>query len=439
VKKAYKQETENLDPNSIVERLLTSERNCRTKPGNWVALLTTVLVLATSHLLAQNSPSGQPSSTPPAASAQNSAQAPAEQPAAANTLPNPPFTGPLQPPAPISFEAGPLGKLDFDGIASGMGLFQGNHVAGDSNMHPAINNGQIFFQKAAGFWQFYVQAGAYNVQSLGTPFIQTDKQVTDLWSPIPVAYLKFSPTKTTSVQIGSLPTLLGAEYTFDFQNMNIERGLLWNQENAVNRGIQVNQTLGKFTASFSWNDGFYSNRYSWLSGSLTYTNGPHSLSFQAMGNLGQTVFQSLATPVQNNSDLYALVYTYTKGKWIVQPYVQYTNVPTNAKVGVAKGASTWGGAFLLSRTIGHGFSLTGRGEYISSTGTAAQDSVNLLYGPGSAAWSATITPTYQYKRYFTRAEFSFVRANRFTPGDAFGSLGSNQNQPRGVIEAGLMF
>ena len=104
--------------------------------------------------------------------------------------------------------------------------------------------------------------------------------------------------------IGSLPTLMGAEYTFDFQNMNIERGLFENQENAINRGIQVNQTFGKFTASLSWNDGYYSNRYSWLSGSLTYVNGPHSLSFIGMGNLGQTAFQTLATPVQNNSLMY---------------------------------------------------------------------------------------------------------------------------------------
>ena len=53
----------------------------------------------------------------------------------------------------------------------------------------------------------------------------------------------------------------------------------------MNRGIQVNQTVDKFTASVSWNDGFYSNRYSWMSGSLTYANGPHSLAFAAMGNL----------------------------------------------------------------------------------------------------------------------------------------------------------
>ena len=42
--------------------------------------------------------------------------------------------------------------------------------------------------------------------------------------------------------------------------MNVERGLLWYQENLVNRGIQVNQSMGKFSASVSVNDGFYSDR-----------------------------------------------------------------------------------------------------------------------------------------------------------------------------------
>ena len=161
---------------------------------------------------------------------------------------------------------------------------------------------------------------------------------------MPVAFLKLAPAKNTSILIGALPTVMGAEYTFTFENMNVSRGLLWNQENAINRGIQVNQTLGKFTASLSWNDGFYSNRYSWLSGSLTYANGPHSVAFSAMGNLGQTAFQTLATPVQNNSSMYAVIYTYTKGSWIVQPYFQYSDVPTNRRIGIAKGASTRGGA-----------------------------------------------------------------------------------------------
>ena len=118
---------------------------------------------------------------------------------------------------------------------------------------------------------------------------------------MPVAFLKLQAGKNTSFLIGELPTLIGAEYTFTFENMNIERGLLWNQENAVNRGIQVNQTMGKFTASLSWNDGFYSNRYTWLTGSLTYTKGPHSLAFVGGGNLGQTAYQTYATPCKTTA------------------------------------------------------------------------------------------------------------------------------------------
>ena len=53
-----------------------------------------------------------------------------------------------------------------------------------------------------------------------------------------------------------------------------------------------------------------------------------------------------------------------------------------------------------------GFSLPIRFEYISSTGGLASGSPNLLYGPGSNAWSVTLTPTYQYKIFSARAEFS---------------------------------
>jgi len=158
-----------------------------------------------------------------------------------------------------------------------------------------------------------------------------------------------------------------------------------------------------------------------------------------MGNLGQTAFQTFATPVQNNSEMYDVLYTYTKGSWIVQPYYQYSNVPTNPEVGVTKGASTQSGAVLVSHTFKHGLSLAGRGEYIATSGSTADQAVNLLYGRGSAAWSLTATPTYQHQRFFARGDLSFVRATSFTSGDAFGPAGTNPNQPRGVLEVGLLF
>jgi hypothetical protein len=354
-------------------------------------------------------------------------------------LSTPSVTGPLQMAPPMHFEVSPVGVLNINGIVSGMGLASGNHIAADDSTQAALSNGQIFLQKTEGWWQFYVEAGAYNILSLGTPFLKTETAVSDLYGPVPVAYLKLAPAKNTSILVGALPTLMGAESTFDFQNMNIERGLLWNQENAINRGIQISQTIGKVTASISWNDGYYSNRYSWLSGSLAYTTGPHTLTFVGMGNLSETPYQTLATPVQNNSHIYALMYTYSKGSWIVQPYYQYSKAPTNSEVGVAHENSTHGGAILVTHKFQKGLSLSGRGEYITSTGSDTLGSVNLMYGPGSAAWSFTVTPTFQHGRFFTRGDVSIVRATNFAPGSAFGSSGMDGNQTRGVIEVGFLF
>jgi hypothetical protein len=401
----------------------------RLKCATTVGILLTLSFAATSQTLA---PAAESSASAPAA-------APAAPPAPPTALPTPAITGPLQGLPPAMFDAGPFGKIAVNGILDGEGMWTGHYVPGDNSTQAALSNGQVFIQKTDGWFQFYLQAGAYNISALGTPFLATDKTVSDLYGPIPVGFVKLQAAKNTSILIGALPTLIGAEYTFSFENMNVDRGLLWNQENAVNRGIQVNQTMGKFTASLSWNDGFYSNRYSWLTGSLTYVSGPHSLAFVGGGNAGQTTYQSYATPVQNNSSIYNVIYTYNKGSWIIQPYWQYTNVPTDPKIGVIKGASTNGAAILLSRAFKHGFSLPVRWEYIASSGSAADRSVNLMYGPGSAATSFTVTPTFQHGGFFARGDIAYVHASSVAPGYAFGQTGMEQAQSRAVAEFGFIF
>jgi len=62
-----------------------------------------------------------------------------------------------------------------------------------------------------------------------------------------------------------------------------------------------------------------------------------------------------------------------------------------------------------------------------------------MYGPGSTAWSLTATPTYQYKKFFTRTDISYVSASSITPGSAFGSYGLKPSQTRGVVELGFLF
>jgi len=381
---------------------------------------------------AQNAPATPPADQKPADQA-------APAPAPPGPLPSPAITGPISSLPPAVFDAGPFGKISANGFVSGMGLVQNNPVPGDKDSQLGLSNGQIFLQKTDGWFQFYVQAGMYNLPSLGTPFLQTDKTVSNLYGPVPVAFVKLQAGKNTSIEIGSLPTLIGAEYTFTFENMNIDRGLLWNQETAVSRGVQVNQTMGKFTASVSWNDGFYSNRYSWMSGSLAYTNGAHSIAFVAGGNLGQTAYTKFSTPIQNNGAIYNVIYTYSKGSWILQPYFQYTDVPTNASIGVAKGASTTGGAILVNHTFKHGFSLPVRWEYIASSGSPTDGSINLMYGPGSTGTSVTVTPTFQYGGFFGRVDLAYTHAGSYAPGSVFGPAGMNNNQTRAVAEIGFVF
>ncbi len=356
-------------------------------------------------------------------------------------LPMPAMTGPLVSPSPFLFNAGPFGELDITGVMSGMGVWQDHPVTGDRSTRADISNGQIFIQKTHGLIQFFLQAGAYNMPALGTSFLSTGNTVNDYYGALPQAYLKIAPSDTFSVLIGKLPTLIGAEYTFTFENMNIERGLLWNQENAVAHGIQANYSAGPLSASLQWSDGFYSKRYNWISGALSYAiNSANTVSVVAMGNMGHTNYSSPATPIyQNNSTMYNLIYTYVSGPWMVQPYLQYTYVPTNPVIGVGRGTATKGAAVLASYSFSPRVSLAARAEYIASTGNAYDGAVNLLYGPGSKAWSFTITPTYQDQGFFVRAELSLVQAIRYTAGAVWGPQGNNPTQARALLEAGFLF
>lgn len=366
------------------------------------------------------------------------AAAPAAAPAAPSLMPS--MVGPLVTnPNPYFYDTGTFGKIYVTGAASGVALWQTNRTSNDHTGNADISNAQVFIQKPDGVVQFFVQGGLYSTPDLGTPYFRADKLTDNTFNFLEQGFLKIAPTDSFNVEVGKLPTLFGAEYTFSYENMNIERGLLWNQENAVNRGVQANYTQGPLALALSWNDGFYSNHYDWLSGSAAWTiNSENSLSFVAGGNLNHTNFTEFATPLaQNNGQIYDLIYTWNHGPWTVSPYVQYTRTPQDTSVGLADSASTLGAAVLAKYTFNPNWSLAGRVEYIDSNGNAAGP--NLLYGQNSNAWSATITPTYQYKTFFGRADASYVHAGNITAGDAFGTAGNDRSQARLVLEVGSLF
>jgi len=348
--------------------------------------------------------------------------------------------------APLSLDLGPLGnKIYVTGAVTGLGFLQNDatRFRGDNSSGLDLSNGQIFVQKVDGLIQFYVQAGVYSIPALGTPYLSMSRTMDETYGFVPQAFLKIAPSDTFSIMAGKLPTLVGAEYTFTFENMDIFRGLLWAQEPAVSRGVQVNYTIGPLALSASLNDGYYSNRYNWLSGSAAWTiDMENTVSVVGAGNFGHTGYSSFATPLlQNNGSIFNLIFTHTAGPWTITPYVQYSQVSADKTIGIQHDASTTGVALLASYGINDFIKLAGRVEYIDSSGKGATlaTSTNVLYGPGSSAWSFTITPTYQYNIFFARAEYSYVTASSTTAGFAFGPTGTATSQSRFAVEGGVLF
>lgn len=346
---------------------------------------------------------------------------------------------------PNSFDAGPLGNVYITGVISGLAQAQNNIDVGDKNVLGDVSNAQIFINKPTGLVQFFAQAGAYSLPDLGVPYIRSSKATDDFYGPFSQWYVKLAPSDSFSVEVGKLPTLIGAEYTFSFENLNVERGLLWNQENAVNRGVQVNYTKGPLALSASWNDGMYSNKYAWAWLSATYTiDAADTLAVIASGATRHTSESTLATPLyQNNEQLYNVIYTHTVGQWTFQPYLQYAHVPAIPAIGALHEAATLGAALFVNYAFDGkslaGMSMPVRVEYIGSTGNAAEGAPNLMYGPGSKAWSITITPTYQHKAFFARFELSYVGTSGTTPGLVFGPNGDDTSQSRVLLETGIVF
>ncbi|HTJ08283.1 MAG TPA: outer membrane beta-barrel protein [Candidatus Binataceae bacterium] len=394
----------------------------------------------------------------PAPAASSTPAAAAAAPTPVPPLSSPAMTGPLVMASPheinipkyvplLSNLPAPVANLfDFDvnGVVSGIGIFQNHAVVGDPYNRLDFSNAMAFIQKADGVIQYYVQVGGYSFPILGSPYINFTKAVDRLYGVLPEAYLKIAPTDNFSIEAGNLPTLFGAEYTFTFENMNIERGLLWNQENVINRGVQLNYSYGPLAASVSWNNGFYSHSYTWVDGLLAWTINPqNSLSIVGGGNAGFAKSTNFATPLLgNNGQIYNVIYTYNAAPLVITPYFQETNIPYNPDIGVLKSTQTLSGAILASYAITNMFSVAGRAEYIATTGNENSpkgSAANLLYGVGSDAFSLTLTPTFQWNQFFFRGEVSYVQANSYAPGAVFGKEGINNSQVRGLIETGVIF
>ncbi len=272
------------------------------------------------------------------------------------------------------------------------------------------------------------------IPSLGTAYTRSNDYVSDTFGVVPEAFVKLAPTDNFSIQAGKLPTLIGAESNFTFQNMNIERGLLFNQTPTVSRGVQANYSSGPISVSLSVNDGYYSAA---TTGFQVWRPGR---------SIVPILWQSMGAAISAHPVFQLCNSGGTEQTRRLQPDLHLQRraldraalssifpCAGDAAFGFAHGAEMFGAGLLGTYTITPSFSLSGRVEYGSTNGNAA--SPNLLYGPTSKAWSVTLTPTWQYKLFFVRGEVSYVGLSDTTPGLALGS-GSATSQVRGLIETG---
>ena len=172
------------------------------------------------------------------------------------TLSLPAYGGVIKPnPNPTCFTLGGFGDIYVGGAITGYAYTQTNPfpfsaapLPSDRAARVDFTNIQGWIQKADGPFQFYVQAGAYAIPALGFVNYSALDQTDLLFSPLPVAFGKYVINDQWSIQGGRMPTLIGTEAPFTFQNLNISRGLLFNQENIINHGVQVNYSDGPWSA-----------------------------------------------------------------------------------------------------------------------------------------------------------------------------------------------
>lgn len=109
-------------------------------------------------------------------------------------------------------------------------------------------------------------------------------------------------------------------------------------------------------------------------------------------------------------------------------------MPQDDRSGPHIGGPAYGAAVLASCKLSDHWSVAARFEGLITAGN-----LNLFYGAGSGAWSATLTPTYQEGVFFARAEASYVGIENAKSGLALGRNLDETSQARLMLETGVLF
>ncbi len=374
-----------------------------------------------------------------AAVALATARAGADPTPAASPLPSPTPTPSASPSPAVTLHGELSGTLAMTSGVNAIGSFDSPSGA-DSPTRVNVSNAFILLSKTQGVLQYSLQGGAYSIPVVGVAGNKTitSNANTGLYGPLPLAQLSYVPTSNFSLNAGVLATLTGEESTYTYLNWNVQRGAVWNVENAVSRGVRAVFTSGKLTATLGVNDGFYSGKFGAAESSLTFApDSNESLLFVALIPNSRTPGNPTASIA--NKELLNLVLTHTRGALQLAPYILYARSPAAPSLGYAGPESAFGAALLADLTESSHFSTAFRYETLYDSSTINDTSANadlVGYGPGSGINTYTVTPQWTNGHAFIRVDFSSARVSSSAGGLAFGSDGDQRSQFRTVLEVG---
>jgi hypothetical protein len=319
----------------------------------------------------------------------------------------------------------------------------GNAGGSDQQSRFNISSAFLTVTRNSGFVRFGASAGIYNIPVLGVSGNKTleANANTNLYGPLPSVYVSLNPNDHLSITAGKLATLIGQESTYTYLNPEIQRGLVWNMETAVSRGVRVTATGGKYTGALEVNDAFYSGRFLGIEGSLALTPDPQT-TYQFVFVIPNSQAPGNPTATIANKRLLNFMCTATRGRWTFTPYVLFVQSPQSAALGYTAAESAYGLVLTATFALNPMWSITARLEDLANQSSPSDQSPNadlVGFGPGSGARTFTVTPAYRHGHFLLRADFSRVAARSATPGLAFGATGLVTNQSRVVIESGLQF
>ncbi|HYP63635.1 MAG TPA: outer membrane beta-barrel protein [Acidocella sp.] len=363
-------------------------------------------------------------------------------------------------PTAITIDGGPLGQLSLSGGADGYGFYNNNAVAGAKDKGIYMGDGMVELQKTTGVLQFTIEVGSVGGAIVlgGTqPFSQTSVNFFRT-GPLYLGYVTIAPPNSpVTLSAGHLASLEGYESTINWVNPSQFVTSIFAVQNSSSTGVQLNGTEGPVSASVQFGDGNDTGVWNYGQALVTYTidsnnvanvygamnfgrTGPHA--FYYGGNTVGTGPTSNA--IFTNNWMVGGFYSWTgadlfqKGDSLnVIPEVQYVFAKTDHIMGLDKSTSNFGAAVFGTYAFANTpYSLGGWVEYENSQGAGFW-----FAGPNSEAVGAALSPTWQYKYLFARANVGllYLLNNKQFSTSSYNNDGTGKLQFLSTLQAGVLF